>query len=275
MLYLRECFDGFLMQKTTFSFEVVIHDDCSTDGTQDIIKEYAEKYPNIFFPLIQKENQYSKGVRGMMARFNFPRCRGKYLALCEGDDYWTDPYKLQKQVDFLEDNIDYNLVGHKAIDSLGKIRGDFEKDTYCFDDIYYRNVRIPTASLMFRNNIEFPTWISKLYGGDRALIFLNAQKGKLKILPFTGSIYRIHEEGIEQLYKKEKFMMPIRNINEEIVYYQLIQKLPKRSVIYKRIIKNHLYILIQSIMKFKIRYFFMAIQSLILFLTIRKVKVKF
>lgn len=111
--YLRECFDGFLMQQADFQFEVVVHDDASTDGTREVIEEYTAKYPDIFVPMYQTENQYSQGVRGMMARFNFPRCKGKYIALCEGDDYWTDPLKLQKQVDFLEDNPKSVLCFHQ------------------------------------------------------------------------------------------------------------------------------------------------------------------
>ena len=110
--YIRACLDGFLMQKTSFVFEILIHDDCSTDGTREIIEEYSKKYPDIIFPIFQTENQYSKGVRGMMARFNFPRSRGKYIALCEGDDYWSDPYKLQRQVDFLEANTDFSICFH-------------------------------------------------------------------------------------------------------------------------------------------------------------------
>ncbi|MGG7036229.1 MAG: glycosyltransferase [Flavobacterium sp.] len=273
--YIRECLDGFLMQKTTFPFEVVIYDDCSTDGTKEIIEEYTSKYPDIFFPMIQTENQYSKGVRGMMARFNFPRCRGKYIALCEGDDYWTDSGKLQKQVGFLENNPDFNLVGHYALDSFGKTRGKHEKDTFAFEDIYYRNFIIPTASMVFRNNLVFPGWTSKIYGGDRAIIYLNAEKGKLKILPFMGSFYRIHEGGMEQVYKKDKFKLPIRNINEEIVYYEQIKHLPKHYILSKRIVKNHLYILAQSVGRFEMRYFFMAFYSLLLFLTVKQVKVKF
>jgi glycosyltransferase involved in cell wall biosynthesis len=89
------------MQKTDFLFEVLIHDDASTDGTEEIIREYEVKYPDIIKPLYEKENQWVKGRKGS-AVFNFPRARGKYIALCEGDDYWTDPYKLQKQVDILE-----------------------------------------------------------------------------------------------------------------------------------------------------------------------------
>ena len=99
--YIRDAIEGFLMQKTDFPFEVLIHDDASTDGTADIIREYETKYPDIIKPIYQTENQYSKGIK-ISATYNYPRAKGKYIALCEGDDYWIDPYKLQKQVDFLE-----------------------------------------------------------------------------------------------------------------------------------------------------------------------------
>ena len=110
--FIRQCLDGFVMQKTNFPFEVLIHDDASTDGTQDIIREYEAKYPDIIKPIYQKENQYSKGVRVSLV-YNYSRVRGKYVALCEGDDYWTDPYKLQKQVDFLEAHPDYVMCSHQ------------------------------------------------------------------------------------------------------------------------------------------------------------------
>ena len=101
--YLRKCLDGFVNQKTNFKFEVLVHDDASTDGSQDIIREYEEKYPDIIKPIYQKENQHSKGVANTFT-YQFPRAKGKYLAYCEGDDYWCDEYKLQKQVDALENN---------------------------------------------------------------------------------------------------------------------------------------------------------------------------
>jgi len=97
------------MQNTSFPLEILIHDDASKDGTEEIIREYELQYPEIIKPLYEKENQWIKGRRGS-AIFNFPRARGKYIAFCEGDDYWTDPFKLQKQVDFLEGNPDYGLV---------------------------------------------------------------------------------------------------------------------------------------------------------------------
>src|SRR6188768_3562273 len=80
--FIRQCLEQLLAQQTNFPFEIVIHDDASTDGTKEIIEEYAARYPDIIFPLYQKENQYSKGVRGITSRYNYPRCRGRYIAIC-------------------------------------------------------------------------------------------------------------------------------------------------------------------------------------------------
>src|SRR5690606_15609661 len=95
--FIRQCLDGFLMQQGDFEYEILIHDDASTDGTTKIIQEYELKYPEIIKPIIQTQNQYSQGVRGINFIYNFPRAKGEYIAMCEGDDYWTDPLKLQKQ----------------------------------------------------------------------------------------------------------------------------------------------------------------------------------
>lgn len=108
--YISDAIESFIMQKTSFPVEIIIHDDASSDNTTNIIREYEKKYPELFTCIFQKENQYSKGIRGIAAQFTFLLARGKYIALCEGDDYWTDPYKLQKQVDFLEANSDYGVV---------------------------------------------------------------------------------------------------------------------------------------------------------------------
>lgn len=112
--YLRQCLDGFVMQKTTFKFEAIVHDDVSTDGSVAIIREYAEKFPDIIKPIYEIENQYSKRD-GSLEKIMNEACRGKYIALCEGDDYWTDPLKLQKQVNFMEDNPDYSMCFGDAI----------------------------------------------------------------------------------------------------------------------------------------------------------------
>ncbi len=111
--YIRQAIEGFLMQKTNFPFEIIIHDDASIDNTAKIIKEYEEKYPNIIKAIYQTENQYSKET-GIVKSFVYPIVKGKYIAICEGDDYWTDENKLQKQYDFMEKNPDYSLCLHSA-----------------------------------------------------------------------------------------------------------------------------------------------------------------
>ena len=107
--YIRQCLEGFIMQKTNFRFEAIVHDDASTDGTATIIKEYADKYPDIIKPIFETENQHSKRD-GSLRRIMNSHMKGKYIAYCEGDDYWTDPLKLQKQVDFLEGHPEYGLI---------------------------------------------------------------------------------------------------------------------------------------------------------------------
>ena len=108
-LYISQCLDGFLMQKTNFPFEILIHDDASTDNTPDIIREYEHNQPQVIRPIYQKENKYSK-KEDIFAKYQCSRVRGKYIAICEGDDYWIDPLKLQKQIDFLENNPDYGMI---------------------------------------------------------------------------------------------------------------------------------------------------------------------
>lgn len=114
--YLRQCLDGFIMQKTNFAFEAIVHDDVSTDNSVAIIREYAEKYPDIIKPIYETENQYSKNNGSLDRIINEAiHHEVKYIAFCEGDDCWTDPYKLQKQVDFLESHPDY-ILSHSDID---------------------------------------------------------------------------------------------------------------------------------------------------------------
>ncbi len=111
--YIRKCLDGFVMQKTNFKFEILIHDDASTDDTADIIREYELKYPEIIKPIYQTENQHSKGIK-VNQTYQYPRVRGKYIAWCEGDDYWIDEYKLQKQFDVMESHPECSICVHKV-----------------------------------------------------------------------------------------------------------------------------------------------------------------
>ena len=113
-LYIEDALEGFLIQETDFPFEIIIHDDASTDKTADIIREYEAKYPQLIKPIFQTENQYSKGL-AMNEVFNFPRAEGEYIALCEGDDFWTSGEKLAKQFRVFSDNMNVSLVCHQGV----------------------------------------------------------------------------------------------------------------------------------------------------------------
>lgn len=126
--YIRDCLEGFVCQKTDFAFEAIVHDDASTDETQSVIREYAQKYPDIIKPILEKENQYSKRD-GSLQRIVNNELRGKYVALCEGDDYWLDPLKLQKQVDFLENNPEYGMC-YTDFDIKNEVAGIYEHSLF-------------------------------------------------------------------------------------------------------------------------------------------------
>lgn len=152
--YVRKMIESLLMQKTNFKYEIVIHDDASTDNTANIIREYEMKYPNIIQPLYQTENQYSKGV-SISSTFNYPRCNGKYIAFCEGDDYWSDPMKLQKQVDALEKREECAVCIHKVetvAEDESSILGYFPRYTKLhtgkIDNIEYLSLIVYTRTLM-------------------------------------------------------------------------------------------------------------------------------
>ncbi|MFV0201304.1 glycosyltransferase [Empedobacter falsenii] len=202
--YIHQCLDGFLMQKCNFNYEILIHDDASTDGTIDIIKEYQEKYPEIIKPYIQKENQWSQGVRGMNAKYNFSRAKGKYIAMCEGDDYWIDPLKLQKQVDFLEVHEDYVLCFHKV--SILKTNGEIVEDfitkvpeNYQYRETLAKNSNyIHTPSVLFKNVIKDKLNIPEFTNspiGDYFLYLLLTKYGKIGYLQEIMAVYR-HGVGV-------------------------------------------------------------------------------
>ena len=158
--YIRDALESFVMQKTNFKFEVLVHDDASTDATADIIKEYEVKYPELIKPIYQTENQFSQGVH-VSKKIQYPRVKGKYIALCEGDDYWIKPYKLQKQFDFMESHSECTLVCHnsKKINcETGEtsIESPFEKQgVVSAEEIILgkKNSWVATASLFLRKEL--------------------------------------------------------------------------------------------------------------------------
>lgn len=208
--YIRDCLEGFVMQKTNFRFEAIVHDDASTDGTAAIIKEYAEKYPDIIKPILETENQYSKHD-GSLQRIMDEACKGKYLAFCEGDDYWTDPLKLQKQVDFLESHPDCSLCFHNAVMHWEDGRAEDALFSHVENRIYtgveiFQNWIVPTASVVIRYNEAYKGWRRKAaenkhfcYGD--ILCFLSASKcGKLYGMSDVMSVYRKQEGGAVYTY---------------------------------------------------------------------------
>ena len=212
--YIRDCIEGFLMQKTNFPFEIIIHDDASTDKTPEIIKEYAKKYPKLFVPILQEENQYSKGV-DPYPTFVFPQVRGKYIAICEGDDYWTDPLKLQKQVDFLKNHSGFMLTVSGFVENKnGKEKTIIKSDdpSYINEteqgfefDLSSRGWLTKSLTLVFRKNQEiFKQFEKYKYGRDVHLNYHLLKKGKGYYFKESFGVYNIHEGGIFSLKSKRK-----------------------------------------------------------------------
>ena len=198
------------MQKTDFDFEILIHDDASTDNTAAIIREYQNKFPNIIKPIFQNENQYSKGIP-IGATFLYPRAKGKFIAECEGDDYWTDPLKLKKQVDILEKNSELMAVvtNSSIVDKQGVVLQERIDRVYpgniqgCYNlHDYFRSVpRYPTATVMFRNIhqeeiLKKISHIQNKYLGDWALWAILHSYGDFYYLDEVTAAYRINPTSL-------------------------------------------------------------------------------
>ena len=210
--YLRRCLDGFLSQKTNFAFEILIHDDASTDSSADIIREYEAKYPDIVKPIYQTENQYSKKVN-MHFTYQYPRARGKYFCVCEGDDYWCDDTKLQKQFDVMEAHPEVALCVHRVqtINEAGEPRAEtlpsypletglipgrelvtallggqtmpFQMSSYCYRTAHYQHLD------------PIPAFMSIAVAGDMARVLYLADLGDVYFIDETMSCYRVNSVG--------------------------------------------------------------------------------
>ncbi|MBX3265912.1 MAG: glycosyltransferase [Acidobacteria bacterium] len=193
--YIAQAIEGVLMQETDFPVELVIGEDCSTDNTRKICEDYAKRFPDKIRLLSRSKNL------GMSANFldTLENCNGEFIAFCDGDDYWTSPQKLQKQVDFLKDNPAYSLCYHraKAIDEDGKHSPHLyqrKKVPTCFSDLLtLPGHHIPTASTVFRNEVpvEFPSPL-KEYAIDIVVYLIIAGTGKFKCFEEEMSVYRVH-----------------------------------------------------------------------------------
>lgn len=201
--FIRQCLDGFVMQKTDFRFEAIVHDDASTDNTAAIIREYAEKYPDIIKPIYETENQYSKHD-GSLTRIMNAHTRGKYIAMCEGDDYWTNPYKLQKQVDFLESHPDYVMCSSR-FDKYWQESGLLEEDPdkkfkgadYDLQNLIGGKWLTQTLTVMYRRSaLDLKRYEQYGMSLDMILFYELLKHGKGYCFPEVMGVYRYHDGGV-------------------------------------------------------------------------------
>lgn len=198
--YIRDALDGFLNQKTSFPYEILIHDDASTDRTGAVIQEYADRHPDIIKPVLQRENQHSKGVTNISGTFNFPRASGRYIAMCEGDDYWTDDCKLQMQVEYMEANPECALCFHSAeVEVLERAVTEHKMRPYKGDrvvrpeEIIDKQSGYPTASLLFRTEMvrKLPVFYVDAPIADIPLQLLAAARGYGYYIDRAMCVYRL------------------------------------------------------------------------------------
>jgi glycosyltransferase involved in cell wall biosynthesis len=243
--FIAQMLDSVIMQQTSFDYEIVIGDDGSTDQTPAIIQRYIERHPRLFQAYLHKENQGPAEPREFAGRNNvlqlLKACRGEYVALCEGDDYWTDPLKLQKQVDFLDANPDFSICHHnvRVIYEDGSpehlFNSEQQKSVSGIEDILMDNWFMATASWLYRNHFlttDFAEWHHKAASGDWAVIIQIAKHGKIQYLPEVMGVYRKHRGGLSNVHaptnlfyltnRMEMFQNIGQWLNDE--YDEIIQK---------------------------------------------------
>lgn len=233
--YIRDCLNGFLMQDVDFHIEILIHDDCSTDGTTKIVKEYSAKYPDIIKPIYEKENQYQQGKPAGNNVWNIPRAKGKYIAFCEGDDFWTDPMKLKKQIDFLESNPDYGLC-HTDFNIKNETSGKYTESIFRNNISGFKAVfDSPEEFILHQPYMCPPTWVFRkdifpsdiLDSTDGTFVYFTHYlcTSKVKYLDFTSSTYRITAESATHSSDFNKIYLRMQNILSTkikmIDYYKL------------------------------------------------------
>lgn len=257
--FIGKCLDGFVKQKTNFKFEVLIHDDASTDGTQDIIREYEKKYPDIIKPIYQTENQYSKGIK-ISRTYQYPRAKGKYIALCEGDDYWFDENKLQLQYEALERNKNAVFCAHKVelINesgvSLHKYYPRTDLDKYNISPVEMMDYMVEFDSYPFQTSSYFvrkevvidminsnPEFMSIAPTGDVVLMLYSIIKGNFLYINRPMSCYR--ENSLGSWNNKQSNELRIINMKisiDSLLSYDIYTK-KKFHVQIEKIIKQYEY----------------------------------
>ena len=251
--YIVQTLEGLLMQRTSFPFEIIVHDDASTDETSNIIRRYASDFPGIIKPIYQQQNKYSLYGINFQFEYVFSKATGKYVAVCGGDDYWIDPLKLQKQVDFLENNPDFGLVHTRAViykEEINKFEGAHGYEVDDFESLLTEN-SIAALTVCLRNSLlkeylkevnpqaqrnwtseDFPIW----------LWIIN--HSKIKFLNDITCVYRKHENSISHNKDEVKRLEFTEGVYAIVDYY--LNKYPNlksekkiRARYYSNIIKMY------------------------------------
>lgn len=238
-LYIEDALKGFLTQETDFPFEILIHDDASTDRTADIIRQYEAKYPRLIKPIYQTENQYSQGVK-VSFKFNFPRASGEYIAMCEGDDYWVDKFKLQKQHRILEKYKELDLVVHDAFtcNANGEILQENWSGNYFKDKVIsvkkvftVHGQFAPTVSYFFRNkNLEVLNAFQDAPIGD-LLIEIVLGKNGIYAMSDIMSAYRTNVSGSWTVNEFNKFEPRIKYCNSMLRTFEKMRQLMPDEIV--------------------------------------------
>lgn len=229
--FIRKAIDSALAQETSFPVEILVGDDFSTDGTRDIVQEYERQYPDRVKAVLQPRNLGMNG--GLNCLETLKLAKGEYYAIMDGDDYWTDPHKLQKQADYLDAHPDYSAVFHNALVTFEEggssylLNGPDMKPYYTLDDLIGETEIwfMATSSILFRNSIpEYPEWFKLSTSGDIPRLVLKAKQGPIGYLPDVMSVYRknragasFHDYEWDEKFLRNRIQM-YSNINRELDY---------------------------------------------------------